>query len=74
MQFDVDGYYIKQKAKLAAENIVCAVRSSGWDALDYAQKLVEQCMKDSVSFAMKKERLYGTVPTPKRSFREVQGL
>ena len=57
MQFELDGSYIKQKARMAAENIVCAVRGNGWDSLDYATKLIEQCMKDSVSHVVQKNNL-----------------
>lgn len=51
-----DEAFIKQASQMAAENIICCCRQKGWDALDYAQRVIEGTVKRCIEAAVQKEQ------------------
>ena len=52
---EFDEAFIKRASQTAAENIICCCRQSGWDALDYAQRLIEATVKRCIESSMKQQ-------------------
>lgn len=52
---EFDEAFIKRASQTAAENIICCCRQSGWDALDYAQRMIEATVKRCIESSMKQQ-------------------